>query len=151
MQNSKEGWELRIMEMDLFSGIHPDIMGKIADICSEEHYAKGITIFKEGDAATSLYILEQGTVELRIRGGTPVYSLSETGSLFGWSSLVETAEYTASAICETDIQAIKIETTRLNKIFADHPDTGLAFYRRLSGVFNQRLANIYQKFLSAGR
>jgi CRP-like cAMP-binding protein len=166
MLNPKEGWELRITEMDLFAGINPDIMSTIADICSEEHHTKGKQLFAEGDEATSLFILEEGTVELQISretavygleegtaefqisGHTPVYTLSEGGSLFGWSSLVETAKYTASAVCSTDMKAIRIDTRRLNRIFTANPDIGLTFYRRLSSLFNQRLAKIYQRFLS---
>jgi CRP-like cAMP-binding protein len=166
MLTHKEGWELRITEMDLFAGIRPDIMSEIADICSEEHHAKGKQLFAEGDEAIYLFILEEGAVELQISreipvygleegtaesqisGQTPVYSLSEEGSLFGWSSLAETAKYTASAVCSTDIQAIKIDTRRLNRIFTANPDIGLTFYRRLSSSFNQRLAKIYQRFLS---
>ena len=166
MLNPKDGWELHITEMDLFAGINPDIMSEIADICSEEHHIKGKRLFAEGDEATHLFILEKGAVELQISretpvygleegtaesqisGQTPVYSLSDEGSLFGWSSLAETAKYTASAVCSTDIKAIKIDTRRLNRIFSANPDIGFSFYRRLSSLFNQRLAKIYQRFLS---
>ncbi len=150
MSNQIGGWELRIKEMDLFADIKHDVMEKIADICSEENYLKGTKIFNEGDEATILYILGEGIIELQIKGETPVYNLTEEGSLFGWSSLVETAEYTASAVCNTDIKAIKIDSRRLNKIFVENPNMGFAFYRRLSGAFNQRLRSIYQRFLSVG-
>ena len=148
MTNQNEGWELRIKEIDLFEDIAHEVMEKIADICNEEKYSKGTTIFREGEEATDLFILEEGNIELQIKGEMPVYELKEEGSVFGWSSLVETAEYTASAVCQTDICAIRIDSRRLNKVFSGNPDMGFVFYKKLSGVFNQRLTSIYQKFLS---
>jgi len=35
-------------------------MSKIADICSEEQYADGTILFREGENADHLYILEEG-------------------------------------------------------------------------------------------
>ena len=150
MSNQKDGWEMRITEMDLFTGLNLDVMREIADTCcSEENYAQGTVLFKEGDEAKCLYILVAGTVDLMIKEGTTVYSLTEQSDIFGWSSLVENAQYTASAVCSTDIKAIKIKAgAKLGRIFNANPDFGLNVYRRLSSVFNKRLSRIYQRFLS---
>lgn len=150
MADIKEGWEIRITEMDLFTGLNLDVMGEIADkCCTEESYAKGTVLFKEGENATHLYILVEGAVDLKIKEETTVYSLTEQSDIFGWSSLVENAKYTACVKCLTDVRAIKIETgPKLGRIFNANPDFGLTVYRRLSGLFNKRLSRIYQKFLS---
>ena len=149
MANQEQGWELHITEMDLFTGLNLDVMREIADTCcTEELYPAAAVLFKEGDAAKHLYILVEGTVELKIKGGTTVFSLNTQSDIFGWSSLVYQAQYTATALCQTDVKAIKIDTTRLNRLFDVHPEFGLTVYRRLSGVFNKRLSNIYHHFLS---
>lgn len=150
MSNQKQGWEMHITEMDLFTGLNLDVMGEIADkCCTEENYAQGTELFKKGDAAKFLYILVEGTVDLKVKEDTTVYSLTEQSDIFGWSSLVENARYTASAVCKTDVKAITIETgPKLGRIFNANPDFGLNLYRRLSSVFNKRLARIYQRFLS---
>jgi CRP-like cAMP-binding protein len=149
MNEKTEGWELRITEMDLFTGLDLNVMGEIADIaCTEATYTKGTVIFTEGDSANALFILEHGTVDLKIGGGKTVYSLTEKSDIFGWSSLVENAQYTATAIANTDIQAVKIDTRKMNRVFNANSLFGLKVYQRLSAVFNKRLASIYGRFLS---
>ena len=109
-----------VNEIDLFKGIDPEVTEAMANICSEEEYAKGTVLFEKGEEAEALYILEQGTLNLVIKNAsTLIYSLSEPGDIFGWSSMVESGVYTASAVCAADLKAIKIERERLERVFAD--------------------------------
>jgi len=105
-------------------------------------------IFTEGDSANALFILDKGDVDLKIGREKTVYSLTEKSDIFGWSSLVENAQYTATAIANTDIQAVKIDTRKMNRVFNANSLFGLKVYQRLSAVFNKRLASIYGRFLS---
>ena len=149
MNAKTEGWELRITEMDLFTGLDLNVMSEIADnACTEATYTKGTVIFTEGESANALFILEKGTVDLKIGGKKTVYSLTKQSDIFGWSSLVENAQYTATAIANTDIQAVKIDARKMNRVFNANSLFGLKVYRRLSAVFNKRLASIYSRFLS---
>jgi CRP-like cAMP-binding protein len=139
-----------IREIDLFKGIDPEVMNEIVDICSEETHKKNTILFKRGDEADRLYILEEGTVNLVVEnGGTLVFSLTEPGEVFGWSSMVESGTYTASGVCVTDLKAIKIEREELEKIFSLHPELGLKVLKRLASVISQRLSNAYRDLLSA--
>jgi CRP-like cAMP-binding protein len=149
MNEKAEGWEIRITEMDLFKELERKVIEEIADTaCTEATYDKGTVIFSEGDSANTLFILYEGIVDLKIGGEKTVYSLTEHSDIFGWSSLVENARYTATAVAKTDIQAVKIDARKLNLVFNTHPLFGLAVYQRLSAVFNKRLASIYSRFLS---
>lgn len=149
MGKNAEGWEIRMTEMDLFSGLDLGVMGEIADsACREAAFDKGGVIFNEGEAATTLYILDKGVVDLVIGREHTVYSLTERSDIFGWSSLIENASYTATALANTNIQTIQIDTRKLNRLFDAHPKFGLTVYRRLAAVFNKRLASIYGRFLS---
>ena len=147
MSDHDKGWEMHITEMDLFTGLDLNVMGKIADTCClEESFPIGTVLFKEGDKATSLYILVEGSVDLKIKSETTVYSLTEKSDIFGWSSMVENSQYTATAVCRNDVKLINIDTHRLNRLFNENPIFGLTVYRRLCGVFNKRLSSIYQRF-----
>ena len=149
MSNQNKGWEMHITEMDLFTGLDLNVMAEIADVCCvEESFTKGTVIFREGDEAKFLYILVDGAVDLKIKGETTVYSLAAQSDIFGWSSMVENAQYTATAACSNDIRVIKIDTRKLNRLFNENPIFGLTVYRRLCGVFNLWLSNIYKRFLS---
>ncbi len=149
MNEKTEGWEFRITEMDLFSGLDLNVMGEIADAaCTEAAFTGGTVVFREGESANALYILGDGAVDLQIGGEKTVYRLIGKSGIFGWSSLVETAHYTATAIAQTDIQTVKIDTRKMNRVFNANPMFGLTVYRRLCAVFNKRLSSIYHRFLS---
>jgi len=139
-----------VKEIELFKNIDFAVINKIAEICIEENYAKDTVLFEKGQDATSLYILEAGTINLVIQnGGTLTYSLSEPGEVFGWSSMVEAGRYTASGVSVTDVQAVKMEKEMLDKIFSIHPDAGLIILKRLAVVISRRLSNAYRELLSA--
>lgn len=149
MNEKVEGWEIHITEMDLFKDLDIQILEQIADTaCTEAAYKKGTVIFNESDDADYLFILYDGVVDLTVGDNKTVYSLTEKSDIFGWSSLVENAQYTATAIANTDIEAVKIDTRKVNRVFNANPAFGLMVYRRLSTVFNKRLASIYSRFLS---
>jgi len=140
---------MHITESDLFYGLDLKVMSKIADICSEEQYADGTVLFKEGENADNLYILEEGIADLLIDEDTFIYSLTEQSDIFGWSSLVESAQYTATAVCMTDVKVLKIPTKTLQRIFDENPEIGNVVFRRLAGIFNKRMTKTYRKFLAA--
>jgi CRP/FNR family cyclic AMP-dependent transcriptional regulator len=140
---------MHITESNLFYGLDLTVMSKIADICSEEQYAEGTVLFKEGENADNLYVLEEGITDLLIDEDTFIYSITDQSDIFGWSSLVESAKYTATAICLTDVKVLKIPTKTLQRIFDENPEIGNVVFRRLAGIFNKRLTKTYRKFLAA--
>jgi CRP/FNR family cyclic AMP-dependent transcriptional regulator len=141
-----------VKEIELFKGIEHAVMNQIANICSEENYSKDVVLFKKGEKAESLYILEEGSVNLVIEnGGTITYILKEPGQVFGWSSMVESGKYTASGVCAADLKVLKIERDKLDKIFNQYPEAGLKILKRLAAVISQRLTNAYNDLLSARR
>ena len=141
-----------VKEIDLFKGIDLEVMKDIANICTEENYAKGSVLFKAGERAECLYILDEGRLSLIIEnGGSLIYALTDPGMVFGWSAMVESGRYTATSVCDTDLKALKIERTKLYRIFKLHPDAGFIVLKRLAGVISERLQNAYREFLSARR
>ena len=138
-----------INKYDLFGGISSRVMKEITDICVEEVYDKGTTIFNQGKRAEYLYILREGTLNLMVKnGGSLVFSLSEPGEVFGWSSLFESDRYTASGISDTDLKVFKIERKALYTILKQNPGDGFIVMRQLAGVIADRLNRAYQDILS---
>ena len=141
---------MRVTEIELLGGIAPGTLKEIADICEEVKYPEGTVLFEKGDNAEYLYILKKGTLNLQIRnGGRLNFNLSERGDIFGWSSLTENAHYTASGICSTDIEVLRIDRDRLEGIFKKHPDVGYLILKRLTGVIAKRLLTAYQQLLAS--
>ena len=140
---------MHITESDLFLGLDHAVMKAIADISEEAFYTERSIIFQEGENAGGLYILGEGVADLVLDGDTRIYSLTERSEVFGWSSLIESAKYTASALCITDVTALKIDTRKLHRIFDRHPAAGLTVFKRLTAIYNRRLSTTYRKLLAA--
>ena len=139
-----------LKEIELFKGVDSEVMNKIADICSEESYSKDMVLFEKDEQAKCLYILSEGSINLVIKnGGYITYRLSESGDVFGWSSMLENGKYTASGICATDLMVLKIESDKLVKLFQKYPEFGFKVLQRLAGVISRRLSNAYRDLLTA--
>ena len=137
-------------EADLFKEIDSGVMNEIVNICFEENYAKDTVIFRKGEEADALYILEEGSVRLVIKDrGTITFGLDQSGEVFGWSSMIESGRYTSTGVCATDSKVLKIDRDKLNRIFYRHPDVGLKVLKRLASVISSRLTHAYQDLLSA--
>ena len=141
-----------ISEINLFKGINFGVMEEISEICTRENYARDAVLFEMDAKAESLYILIEGTLKLLVvkNGGLLTHILSEAGEVFGWSSLFEAGKYTASAVCVTDLEVVKIEAKKLDRVFEKHPDAGLKVIKRMGTVISKRLSNAYADLLSAG-
>ncbi|RLB35957.1 MAG: hypothetical protein DRH20_10455, partial [Deltaproteobacteria bacterium] len=129
-------------EAELFQGIAAHIIDEVAGIAVEETRAGGTTLFEAGDFADSLFILVEGSVDITISGPRQIsFPVTEPGSVFGWSSLVEPNLYTASARCLKESKVIRLDGARLMRIFENHPAGGLTVMKRLAGIIARRLAN----------
>ena len=139
-----------VQEVELFQGIPSHIIDEIAELVIQENHKAGHILFKEGDFADYLYILEEGEIELAIKGDKQLsFSMDKTGSIFGWSALVEPRRYTAKAECAKESKVIKVDADRLMRTFQKHPAEGLAIMRRLAGVVAERLMKSYQELIIA--
>lgn len=137
-----------LTEIDLFKGTDYAVMEKITDTCTEKIFAKDTVIFKLGEAASYLYILEEGNIKLVIeKEASFTFNLTEHGTVFGWSSMAESGLYTSSAVCETESKVIKLDSKELDKIFKQYPEVGVTMLRRLMDVFSDRLLSAYQAHL----
>ena len=71
---------------------------------------EGTTLFEEGDRGLVMYLVESGTVELRV-GSQPVHRV-EAGGFFGEMALLEEAPRSASAHAITDCKLMPIDRAK---------------------------------------
>ncbi len=127
-------------EVDLLKRIPSHVIDEIAAVAEELDVPGGHDFFCAGEEADQLYILEEGGVEIVIPGDTDVlFAVTEPGSVFGWSALVDPRQYTASARSTEPSKVLRIDGDRLLRLFEKHPAEGLTVMRRLAGVIAGRL------------
>jgi CRP-like cAMP-binding protein len=66
----------------------------------------GETIFKEGDTAKELYVIQSGQVEIQF--GNRLLDTLEPNDLFGEMALIDGAPRSATAVAKTDVALVPI-------------------------------------------
>jgi CRP-like cAMP-binding protein len=66
----------------------------------------GETIFKEGDAAKELYVIQSGRVEIQL--GNRLLDTLEPNDIFGEMALIDSAPRSATAIAKTEVALVPI-------------------------------------------
>ncbi|MBI2867593.1 MAG: Crp/Fnr family transcriptional regulator [Chloroflexi bacterium] len=112
-------------------------------------------IFSQGDPATRLYVLTEGSVELSFwyEGGPGLTGLStvqilEPHEAFGWSALVEPFRYTLSAKASKRAFALALDAAKLRDTLRSRPDIALRTYRGLSAILASRLHNTWASLVA---
>lgn len=146
-----------IQESHLFQGLSTEELQRLASISQEKTYEAGQYIFREGDRAQSLYILEEGKVilEMRIaplpeRRPLPQATVDVVtkGEIFSWSALVEPYILILSAQAVDKCQVIAIDGSQLIELMDSDHTIGYGIMRRLSAVIASRLTHTRQTLIS---
>ena len=101
----------------------------------------GGTIFKQGDEATHLYVIQRGSVTIQYKPyDGPIITLShlQPGEIFGWSSVVGGQTYTSDAIGTTDVEALRLRGSDLVRLCNEHPEAGSAILDKLAEAVSPR-------------
>ncbi len=132
-----------LIRIDLFDDLTEEELKSIREICSEERYAPGEFIFKEGSQAKRLYVLKEGKVSIEIQVGDnkhlSVFTISQGADLFGWSALVEPFKFTASARCVDAATVLAVDGVKLMGLIEKDYRMGFLIMRRILRFISQRV------------
>jgi CRP-like cAMP-binding protein len=90
-----------LSKINIFSGLPPAHLKRIAEIGTEEQHAYGATIFAEGDAGDKFYLILDGAVRISriVPGmGEEALAILRSGKYFGEMSLVDDQARSAHAL-----------------------------------------------------
>jgi len=137
-------------QSNLFKGLKPQAIDEIVKLGVDESLPKGAFVYKKGDPTHCFYILKEGKVRLRIgEAGQIDYMACDPGEAFGLSCLAGQDAFATSAECLEKCRLVKIDKNKLAQVFAEDPASGLAFYKVLAGLLNQRLIKTHGMVLAA--
>ncbi|MDQ3037168.1 MAG: cyclic nucleotide-binding domain-containing protein [Myxococcota bacterium] len=91
---------LALGKIQLFAGIHPRGLERIASICAEETYRLGDVVFREGEVGDKLYFILEGKIRIsrEVAGmGEEALAVLAPGAAFGEMSLVDDFPRSADA------------------------------------------------------
>lgn len=138
-----------------FFGCLDDAQQKaVAMIAEEATFGKGTVIFGEGERASGLFLLLDGSVELSI-GPTeePQHRLSvddvTPGEPFGITAMLPEKTYTSSAQAVTNCHAIRLDAAKLNALVASDWQVGYCVMNRMLSAAMDRVQSAYMQLAAA--
>ena len=132
----------------VFENISDDQLHKLDSISHEETLTAGQYVFREGDQATRLYIVEKGKVELQMKITPPTSQRPTTqacvevitdGATFGWSAIAKPHVYKGSVQVVDSCKLIVIDAIKLIDLMESDHDMGYEIMKRSSDIITDRL------------
>jgi CRP/FNR family cyclic AMP-dependent transcriptional regulator len=113
------------------------IFRNATDVC---HFSAGETLFKEGDRADVMYVIQAGEVEVS-HNGTWIESLGE-GNIFGEMSLINEEPRSATATAKTEVRLVPIDLKRFMFLVEETPYFAVQVMRIMSSRIRKLLPRV---------
>jgi CRP-like cAMP-binding protein len=100
-----------IRQAAIFAGLDDEELEAVAEICKEQQFKFGQTIFKEGEPGNRLFIISTGDVRISrdVPGsGEEALTVLKPGACFGEMAVLDRSERSTDAIANTDCTLITI-------------------------------------------
>ena len=124
-------------------------LARITDLLT---FDKDEIIFRQYEPAERYYMLRSGSIVLEQKiteKVTACIGSIKPGFSFGWSAMIEDGTYSADAVCVETSEVLSFKKSKVNKLFAQDPEMGLRFYRRLLVIIKKRLDIRTEQFREA--
>lgn len=134
-----ETTKILLKKVPLFTGISEDIFTFLGEAVLERNLTDGETLFKEGDAGTSFYIIKSGEIEI-LKGDTESgkqvrLAMRSQGDFFGEMSLLENSPRFATAKSVGNCTVLELSRKNFKKLILQNPQIALD----VLGVMSSRL------------
>jgi CRP/FNR family transcriptional regulator len=123
-----------VTALDLFHGVARQDVRKITSLCAEKWFSRGVTIFREGESADSLYVLKKGMVRLislSDQRRETILHILKPGEVFG-ELLLSEEKRAFTAIAAEDSLVTIISQESFVELLSAVPTVALNFIRLLS-------------------
>lgn len=128
---------------EIFIGASDETLAKLNEIARREEHDAGSALYKVGDPADDLYILESGRVEFLIgreERATAAGFMLRKGEVFGWNAMLEhQPSRIARASCLEKSVVLRLSGKDTLKILEGDPASGFHVMRKLSNLVTRYL------------
>jgi CRP-like cAMP-binding protein len=133
----------RLKASDLFEVLEFSELQDIAALAYEKLFEAGQIIFKPGQRADEIYIVEEGRVSIEVEVGPSerisVYVLG-AGEFFGYPALLPSKAYTTYCVCLEKTKLIAIPGDKLLSLLEKDPSRGYKVMKKLAELIAKKLA-----------
>jgi CRP/FNR family cyclic AMP-dependent transcriptional regulator len=142
-----------LKKIEIFKELNDAELENIVEIAEKEKLDSGVRIFEEKSWATYFYIVEKGVVEIKMSrkksGKQITIETVGPGEIFGWSSVTEPYNFTASAWTCEKTELLKLKGERLRDLFKKNNHIGYKFIMRVASVISSRLRHLSQRLTNS--
>ena len=137
-----------ISKVELFRGLAPHGLERIASIASEETYSLGHKLFSEGDPGEKLYLILEGKVRISrfVAGmGEEALAVLGPGSAFGEMALIDEVPRSADAIVHERVKLLSLSKEAMQDLLFLHKDLAYEILWNIVRVLSRRLRETNDK------
>lgn len=146
-----------IEELHIFKDFKTDELISLLDLCSVEEYQIEETLFLEKNIARDMWIVMNGSVELRFEMPNTISATHKSAvsshhndipesQVFGWSCFIPPYQMRLSAYCTSrKCQVLKIDATKLNSLMMQNTAIGYKIMRYLVQVVGYRFKQMQEE------
>jgi CRP/FNR family cyclic AMP-dependent transcriptional regulator len=131
-----------IKQAAIFSDLDDDELARIAEICTEQNFKFGQTVFNEGDPGNRLFIIAEGEVRISrdVPGsGEEALAVLKQGACFGEMAVFDRSERSTDAIANTDSTLITIARNDFEMLLDFDRDLAYKVLWRVVRLLSSRL------------
>jgi small-conductance mechanosensitive channel/CRP-like cAMP-binding protein len=114
----------RLSAVDIFSPLTPEELARLASSAGSHTYAPGETIIRAGDAGDSMFVIDNGGVEVRVsdNGRARTVAALGEGAFFGEMALLTGQPRAANVVATEETEVLEIGHDALKGLFDANPD-----------------------------
>ncbi|MDD5312417.1 MAG: cyclic nucleotide-binding domain-containing protein [Dehalococcoidia bacterium] len=138
-EKTQEGVSVeKVTKAALFQGLRDEEINKLFSIGEVKTYTSGDVVFKEGDEAVHIYIVEEGKLAVQNAEKQTVFTATE-GDVLGWSTLMLPYKRTASAIAEGKAKVVILDQEKIHDFCEQNPPIGYKITRNVGRMIAVRM------------
>jgi len=140
-----------LVSIPIFKDLNRREVSLIINLLHERNYVAGEYIFFQGDPGIGLYIIRNGTVDIKRNfDNKETISLAHltNGDFFGELALIDGDKRSASAVAYEDTKLLVIFKPDLDEILEKFPKTGVKILQGINQVVVARLRKLNEDIIS---
>jgi len=132
-------------DWDLLAGLTSEGTSEILALASPTRVREGTVLFRLGDEANTLFLVQAGRVRLTfpMRIGSQQEDIRAEerlpGQMVGWSGLIPPHRFTLQAMATMDTELLALPGPALRTLLLEKPDIGYPVVTNLAQIVGQRL------------
>ena len=127
----------------LFKEFSESELTAISERAVQREVIAGDWLFEEGAAATSIFFIKAGMIDILKKGADrgEEQQVTELGtnSIIGEMAFIDASQRAAGARARENTHLLELSFQDIRSVMEKHPMVGLKFYRNLAGILAKRI------------